>query len=467
YSQKFRGFYGDGNDFFALASTPPQMWNDTLYSDMYYDQFLAWFGASVFGGIFTNVWDDLKDGVPDGPPSWVTRPKAVLDNWNINASVKPFTLTSSDASFNRSLSWTVTLKHDTTGETIVFGGISNAVNVTWYGLNETNGYMPQGWYTLTISAGNLNNYTTKVWLGRPYAGNIPNLREGNRLLVDDFADGDLIPYIGKVWETFTDDGHSGAVMNPSVGQLRWNYEIRDGGSWPFISLEWRCDNVSLTGVDTIIVTARSGGASPLPVKVFLIDTYDPNDYQYFASEITLTTASQSFALPLNTAIFKQRYDGSNRDFGKSIAGLLALRFHLQKSYLENPDALSGAIIVEKMYLAGPNNVLSGIYTPPPPPPDYIEPDGEPDVGVKRHQTRQSGKYSIKKTGSQFILTVPRSMAGADARIVNVKGVVVKRVTVPQSGQFAIPARDFAAGVYFVEVRKAGVKSLRLSLGNVK
>ncbi|MCL2219533.1 MAG: glycosyl hydrolase family 8 [Chitinispirillia bacterium] len=484
YSDKLLEFYLPGTNYWGHAVDPSGGIEDTLRNEMYFDQFLAWFGASMLGGVFTNVWDDLKDGVPQGPPEWKVRPPSQLANWNIDASKEPFTLGAADAAFNRSVRWTVTLTHDSTKQFRTFSGTSDAVSMTWYGLTETGAYMPQGFYTLTISAQGLEDdvYTTRIWLGRPWAGDVPKLRDGNRLLIDDFADGNIIPYIGRVWETYSDKnndgGSSDAVFNPTAGsggaggQLEWAYNVRNGAQYPFVSLNWSCKSSSgepmdLRGIDSIIIVARSK-TSQLDIAVHLIDTEDPNDYRYFEESITLTTssaaASKTHALRLSPDNFRQRLDGNGRDFNTSLSKMVAVRFHLQ------PDAGSAqaadAIIIERMYLSGPDAVLSRLYTPPPPPPDYIAPVEDPIISVK-YRAGNAVKYSIRKNGNTVRITLPNSMAGANARVFDVRGRVVMQANVRQSGLLEINPRNLAAGMYFLEVKKPGVAPLRVPLGNIR
>jgi len=479
YSDYFLSrFYEDGNDFFTIVNNPPSEfdrttgeWNDVIYSDMYYDQFLGWFSAAVFGGVFTNVWEDLKDGVPTGPPAWVNRPKVLLDNWDINASAAPFTLGEADASFNRSLPWTVTFTHQTTGETRAFSNTSNAVDVTWYGLNESGGYMPQGWYTVTISSSasglTPSSFTREVWLGRPYA-NTPNLRVGNRLLIDDFNDRDLVPYIGAEWRTYTEgSGSTGTFSFGSQGNnhwMNWNYVIGTG-DYPLSALVWSAgaNTIDFSGIDSIIIVARTTSGT-LGTSFQLLSTdFAPNEWQYFGHSVQLTTSWQTIGMAV--ANFQQRGDGSGKNINASLANLTGLRFHMQSDLPEAPPA-AGTVQLDAVYISGTNNVLSRIYTPPASPPEYMPPTREP-VGITHRIARTSERYSIKRSGTQFILTMPADMAGADVRIVNVKGVVVKRTTVPKSGQLAVSARDLAKGMYFVDVKKAGTANVRMPLGNVK
>jgi endo-1,4-beta-D-glucanase Y len=491
YSERLLQFYQPGTDYWGNAVDPTGgrmmrigsdsvlVTEDTLTNETYFDQFLAWFGAALLGGITTNIWEDLKDGVPQGPPEWRVRPAALLSNWNIDASVQPFRL---GASFNRSVRWTVTLKHEETGETRTFSGMSDTVNIVWYGLNETGGYMTQGFYDLTISAGQLE-YNTQVWLGRPFAGNVPNLIQGNRLLVDDFADGDLVPYIGRAWQTYSDASHDGGrstatmtVHNSLVGVtpdwLEWSYTLDRGNfQWdPYAALEWNCltaagEPLDLRGLDSIVIVVRSQ-TSTLGVAVHLVSThFSPAEYQYFEDSLVLNTTRRQLGLRLvaGPQNFRQRFGASGKNFETTLSTMTGIRFQVQ--YPETAPQASNAIIIDRMYLVGPASVLARLYTPPPPPPDYLPPTREP-IRV-RHQADRQAAYSIRRSGNTVRITLPESMAGANAVVVDIRGRAVKRLSVSANGRLDIQSRNLAAGVYFVEIRKPGVNTLRLPLGNVR
>jgi hypothetical protein len=325
YSEELLKFYKPGTDYWGSAVDPAVGGTeDTLHNEMYFDQFLAWFGASVLGGAFTNVWEDLKDGVPQGPPEWKTRP--VLNTTDIDASLEPLRVA---ASFTGRASWTVTLKHDSTGQEVSFSGKSDSVSAVWYGLSQTGAYMPQGFYTLTVSGAGVDEiYTNKVWLGRPFSK--VNLMDGKRLLVDDFADGDVVPYIGKEWTSFYDSdfGQAGAstavisVRKESDGKewLSWAYKLNAGnlGFDPYAGLDWNCNTaadakgIDITGVDSLVFTAKTAsGTASVSVQLVSSDFNFPGEYQYFSDSIVITSLSSEFVLPLKN--FKQRRDGSGKE----------------------------------------------------------------------------------------------------------------------------------------------------------
>jgi hypothetical protein len=466
YSDELLKFYKPGTDFWGYAVDPSGGTEDTLHNEMYFDQFLAWFGASILGGVFTNVWEDLKDGVPAGPPEWKTRP--YLNTYDVNASVEPLRVR---GAFTRSVRWTATFTHDSTGKTATFSASSDTIDMLWYGLSESGVFMPQGFYTLTIDAPGLAfpHSESRLWLGKSY-----DLMRGNRLLVDDFADGDVIPYIGTVWTSFFDShpgvgGTSAAtvgVKKESDGSkwLHWDYTLgRDLGFDPYAGLDWSCrasdgSPMNLTGIDTLIIRAKvPSGTRGVSVQLVSDDFNFPGEYQYFSDSITLTTTSREFALPI--AAFKQRADGSGKSFATTLQTVTSIRFQVQTA-----SGTTGTLMVESMYFAGD---VSRLYKAPP---DYIEPTGPigPPEVIKVSQKFGAGaKYSVKRGAGVIKITMPSNMSGANAMVVDVRGRVVRRMAVAQNGQLSVSTKGLAKGLYFIDVRKQGVGNLKLRVGNVK
>jgi endo-1,4-beta-D-glucanase Y len=472
YSNEFLKFYDAGNDFFAHASDPAGG-NDTLRCDMYYDQFLGWFGAAVFGGAFTNVWEDLKNGVPQGPPEWKSRPALTPVTLDIDASKEPLRIA---ASFTSRARWTVTLKHDSTGATRTFTATSDTVDVKWYGLSESGTYMPQGYYSVTIDAAGLAGlpYSAKVWLGRPKPLENVNLMVGNRLLVDDFADGDAIPYIGKEWKNYLDaqDGAGSSSGEITVGKgsgdkmwLSWKYTLNSGGD-PYAALEWNCGQntspLNMKGIDTIVIIAKSGsGNVNASVQLISSNFNFPSEYQYFEDSLRLTATEREFSLPISR--FKQRMSGSGKELGKTLETMTGIRFHIQSG-----NNSAGTIMISRVYFTGD---VSKLYTPPDPldtPPDYIAPpppvEPPPDsvIGV-RHRAGLS-RYSIMRSAGVVVITLPAGMAGAPAALIDIRGRTMMRMTVQKDGRLRVPAKELAKGVYFLDVKNG---SLRLPIRNTR
>lgn len=358
FSDELLKFY-EGGDYWGKASDTT--FEDTLHNEMYFDQFLAWFGASLISGVFTNLWEDMKDSLPGVPLQWVNQP--TIGPFDIKANVEPLKIS---GVFNKTARWTVELVHwqDSTAW-CQFSGKSSSIDISWVGISSEGSAMPQGYYDVTISARGLSEQVKqRVWLGE-----VLNLMYGNRLLIDDYRDGDLMPYIGSSWTSYL-DSHEGKAGNSSVREfkiiqedsplLKWAYHLDQGhlGFDPYAALEWNCmtseGNLNLSGLDTIIISARS--ASPLGVSVQLI-TSDITDYNYFHDSLYLNTQMKEFRLPV--AGFTQRWSGyAQLDLSK----VTAIRFQVQQ-----PSGTENEIVLGKVYFTGN---LGCIYEAPP---AYIPP----------------------------------------------------------------------------------------------
>ena len=87
FSEELGKFY-EGGDFFGNAVDPTGGIEDTLHNEMYFDQFLAWFGASMMSGTFMNVIDaiDNPKAATPGDSSSLTKPVIGIAHSRIKAS---------------------------------------------------------------------------------------------------------------------------------------------------------------------------------------------------------------------------------------------------------------------------------------------------------------------------------------------------------------------------------------------
>ena len=53
FSRELQSFY-EGGDYFGLRTDPSGNNEDIAHNEMYFDQFLAWFGAAMLNGNFCN-----------------------------------------------------------------------------------------------------------------------------------------------------------------------------------------------------------------------------------------------------------------------------------------------------------------------------------------------------------------------------------------------------------------------------
>ncbi|MDO5575558.1 MAG: glycosyl hydrolase family 8 [Fibrobacter sp.] len=441
FSDRLLSFYETGADYWGRSSDPDG--EDTLHNEMYFDQFLAWFGASMLSGTFSNIWEIMKDPDPTLPLGWKVSPK--LSTKDINASIEPLSIS---AEFNKPARWNVKISHESSPDTRVFAGTENSISISWNGLSSDGKPMKQGYYQVTISARGLEKtFSSRVWLGKAF-----DLMENNRLLVDDFRDEDLYPFIGNKWTSYLDNNdRAGTSTSAScnvknidnVKKLVWSYHLEGQnilGFDPYAALEWNCKNdtgnLNLTGLDTLIVIAKS--ESPVDVSVQLI-TSDIGDYTYFEDSVSFTSTEQEYKFIISE--FKQRLNGQGVTL--DLSKLTGIRFQVQY-----PDGNENAITISKVYFTGN---LENIYSPSP---DYI--GSKVKKPVVTGKLSEKFKYTVSNKGIQF--SIPLVNDGAMITLFDITGKVIARTQLRGSSAF-IPFNNkcVANRICFLQVKGNGIK----------
>lgn len=432
--------YVEGNDYWGKTTDSAQ--EDTLHNEMYFDQFLAWFGASLLYGTFTNLWEDLNDPNPDRALAWKTVP--VVEPFDINANNAPLVI---NGIFNKPVPWLVEIAHvDSSDATVFYSGKSDTLAAAWYGLSSEGSAMPQGTYKVYLTGRGLTKPETKeVWLGRAL-----DLKQGNWIIIDDFRDDDLKPYIGNRWTSYldSDEGKAGqstirfhrVEREDAAPVMRWAYRL-DGSSSlgynPYAALEWNCStpsgNLDLSGLDTIVVTARS--ASRIEVSVQLVTT-DITDWNYFEDSLAISTRMQEHKLSIRN--FTQRWSG---DRTLDLSKVKAIRFQVQ-----DVDGTQNEIALGTMMF---NGNLDHLYTSPPP---YVRP------AVTRRAMRKGREqllfYTTVPGGIRFM--VPQHCTGAPITISTMTGKLVCVLATSRTGETVWGAQDtngsrISPGVYIASV----------------
>jgi endo-1,4-beta-D-glucanase Y len=444
FSDELLKFYTPGADFWGKVTDPNG--EDTLHNEMYFDQFLAWFGASLLSGVFTNVWEDMKDPNPEITLAWKKEP--ILNTNDINASITPFII---NGTFTKKARWTVELVHNDKSDTRAFSGSGESLFVNWNGLSAEGLPMSQGWYKVTISAKGLNQpIIHDVWLGKAF-----DLMEKNRLIVDDFRDADLTPFIGSKWTSYLDNhdrpGTKTAVKDFSVKTvdakqwLNWSFHLEGSsvlGFDPYAALEWNCTtpegNLDLSGLDTIVVTAKA--QNPLSLSVQII-TSDISDYTYFEDSLTLTSTSQEYSLPISG--FKQRLNGSGKTL--DLSKVKGIRFQIQAT-----DNTENILLFSKISFSGN---LSQIYKAPP---EYIP------LAVKKHTASRNSfnvRYALVENGIQFTLPHSTKMK-SQILLFDTNGRSIARATMQKSEIFIPLTHDRLANkLLFAQIIHNGKKNV--------
>jgi hypothetical protein len=416
---------------------------------MYFDQFLAWFGASLISGTFTDLWEDLKDTNPNLPLQWTSAP--AFSSTDIDANINPLKIS---GVFNKSARWTVAFKQHAGDSAVQFSGSGETLSVVWYGFSSGGQALPAGWYDVTVSAKGLAvPFIGSCWLGRAL-----DLTMKNRLLIDDFRDGNLVPFIGATWQNYLDsyEGKSGKSTVPlfavqgsdTAAFLRWSFLLNGSsnlGYNAYAALEWNCQmpmggNLNLTGLDTVVVVGKS--LSSLPFSVQLI-TSDITDYNYFEDSVTFTPQWQEYRLSIKN--FKRRFNGGNTT--PSMAMVTALRFQIQ-----NKDGFANEIQLKKMLFSGN---LGMLYQSPPP---YIP----KVIPVKHFIDRGPGHQAIRieiTVNGCTRFHVPRIYQPGSIEIVDVKGNMIGKLPIISEKTLwdglDIGKRRVRAGTYFALISGPG------------
>ncbi len=425
FSDELLKYYEPGADYWGKSSDPNN--EDTLHNEMYFDQFLAWFGASMLSGVFTNLWEDLKDPDPFTPLAWKVEP--IFSTRDLNASIAPFTV---NGIFNKYARWNVELVHIDSSDSRIFSGAGETLFVSWNGLNSNGAVMKQGWYNVNVSARALSKpIHYKVWLGKSF-----DLMENNRLIIDDFRDDDLNPFIGNVWQSYL-DSHEGKTGKSSVKEFTvktmdnkkwivWSYHLDQGnlGFDPYAALEWNCTtpdgNLDLTGIDTLILNAKS--STPLAISVQII-TSDIGDYNYHEDSLYLTATATEYKLPISG--FRPRFGGENQ---LNLSKTTAIRFQVQL-----PSGNENSIMLSKFYVTGN---LEKIYTAPP---EYIPMSVKPSKNQKNFPL----KITWFSTAGGLLFSIPKDIKCHSITVFDITGKVIAQTRVnrkvafiPVSGKMA-------------------------------
>ena len=452
FSEELLSFYTPGADFWGRPTDANG--EDTLHNEMYFEQFLAWFGASLISGVFTNLWEDFKDSTPEVAVAFVGTPKA--EPFDVDASKQPLEIS---ARFTKSARWTVSMQHRTIDSaSLQWTGSDTAIAIQWSGTSPAGGTMPQGAYDITITARGIKEpFQTVAWLGRAR-----DLKTGSRLIIDDFEDGDLRPYFGLSWGYYTekDDGKNGltstkrfeVIQEGGKPALVWGFRL-DGsqqiGFNPYGALQWSCASgegeFSLTGLDTLIFSAKA--ASQLKVSVQFI-TSDIGDYTFFEDSVTLETSMKEFRLPVSE--FRQRLNGSGREL--DLSKCTAIRFQVQ-----DVDGTENEIILQQMLVSGSP---ASQYTSPP---AYIPP--EPDIGIKTTCRGRTGMLQYVPSERSVLFNLSSAENPKVLNIFSVSGCHVASLSLSKEGQAVWHYTDSRGnrvrpGIYCAVIGPAGSRISR-------
>lgn len=335
---------------------------DTAHNEMYFDQFLAWFGASVLSGRFSNLWEDLADPLPGTPQSWVVQP-------NVSGQELDFATARllAKARLAKRANWTLTITHRTTGQTWSTSGSSDTISADWGGLATNGSLFAQGACDAVFSARGLDPVSIPLWVAHQKDLRTP---DGKWIVVDDFPSSTLSPNLGS-WSSFDNSSKGGTarISNLAVGAagpnhgLGFSYDVGQNG-YQFCGLSWNSEGwAGLAGVQKVSFRAKADHA-PLYLDFYLVQS-DITDDNYFHVIDTVGTAWKTFTLSLADMTGRLGSRSGSADPSKGSA----FRWHIQYDKQPSGAPVAGSVTIDSFHLAGNMSVMysaPAAYLPMPP-----------------------------------------------------------------------------------------------------
>ena len=139
WAKELMSHYTPGSDFWGLAKDPLGGVEDTAHNEMYFDQFLAWFGASVLAGRFTNILADLNASDASTALAWKTGPSLSSATWSLDKPSLQIT-----GSLTKAAAWAVEVRHKSSALTWSATGVGSSLDLAWKGVSRTGVSFPAG-----------------------------------------------------------------------------------------------------------------------------------------------------------------------------------------------------------------------------------------------------------------------------------------------------------------------------------
>jgi len=334
------------SDYWGYATDPTGGVEDTAHNEMYFDQFLAWFGAATLAGRFSNIWADLADPNPSVKLAWATFPTISAKELDFN--VANFTLS---GTLSKPASWSISIASlDSASYTWSTTGLSTAVAANWNGASSTGKPFPQGWAQVTIHCGNLDDLVFNVWVGHQR-----DLRtaDGSWLIIDEFPTSTLSPNLGA-WRTFNnaDKGGTASVTNFGVtgtgteAALGYDYNLGENG-YQYCGGAW--DAAGWTGIAGVQkLTYRMRAKARTVVDLYFVQP-DITDDNYWHVYDTIGTSWKTYTHSLSD--FTGRF--GSRSGSPDLSKVTAIRWHVQVGRPSGENStLTGHLELDDFRVAG-------------------------------------------------------------------------------------------------------------------
>lgn len=136
WARELMRYHEEGSDMWGLAKDPDGGLEDTAHNEVYFDQFLAWFGASILAGRFTNILADLGDSEAGTVQAWKTPPRGVMP---LSLDAKGVRI---EGTLARTGAWALALTHPGTGVVVKKTGVGTSIATTLETLGDGSPFPP-------------------------------------------------------------------------------------------------------------------------------------------------------------------------------------------------------------------------------------------------------------------------------------------------------------------------------------
>lgn len=157
WARELLRWHAPGSDIWGLAKDPDGGIEDTAHNEVYFEQFLAWFGASVLAGRFTNILADLS--APDAATALAWKKAPALDRSRLVAESLSLGVA---AELSKPMAWAVRIRHTETGAEWSTTGVSASIALTWDGRDRDGKPFPLGGIEALVRARGLQEVVLPI-----------------------------------------------------------------------------------------------------------------------------------------------------------------------------------------------------------------------------------------------------------------------------------------------------------------
>ncbi len=435
WAEELLSFHEAGANFWGHSSDAAG--EDTLHNEMYFDQFLGWFGAAVLSGRFANIPEELSDPDPSLTLAWKTPPSTTTSSLDFQGG--PFQDT---GILNKAATWHVTIISKDSGTTWSTSNRSDTVAFAWNGQSSAGTPFPQGWALVTISAKGMADTKFYVWVSHQ-----KDLRaDDSWLVIDSCREASLAPNFGS-WASFnnaTSGGTSkisyGLSGNGSERALRFHYDLGTGG-YQYGGLEWNAqDWAGLTYATKVRFKARADHQTVLDLYVLQSNITDGNNLHVLD---TIGTAWKTYE-HVFSGFTPRLSGGTTLDMTKATG----LHWHIQHDKCLNSAVCDTGNVFLADVLLGGN--MDKMYTAPQA--ASAMPDSTPSIGI---QARMEQALRIGSSGTALWVETPAAcqiiLRDLTGRVLSRQNLSVGRTQLTQS----------TSGMFLVDIRGEGWRVARL------